>query len=56
MTTAGAKLLASWLAGNPPLQKLYINSKFRAVVMKLEGVWMTMLALWQAIVTLATTG
>ena len=37
MTTAGAKLVASWLAGNPPLQSLYIGGQWHAVLLKMHG-------------------
>ena len=31
MTAAGAKHVASWLAGNPPLEQLFVFSKLACI-------------------------
>ena len=55
IAAAGAKYVASWLAGNPPLEFLWISSEWYAWALG-EDVWMTNFALRQPTLTLATTG
>ena len=46
ITAVGAKCVASWLAGNPPLQVLWMGGQWHAVLMQLLEVKMTVLMLF----------
>lgn len=58
MTAVGAQFLASWIAGNPPLQTLDISSECDASTHSTAGVGrtrMTLFPAWQAIRALVMT-